>query len=218
MITHHTNLLNYLIERYNLKSYLEVGVQNPANNFHKINCDLKIGVDPCIEKYHGFRWGSTNQFWALFPDESDTWFKRNQEGSDTTMFDICFIDGLHHADQVQRDFENSLKCLNDGGFIVIHDTCPDEEIATCVPRGNQKKWFGDVYKFAMNLYRYLNIQFFTLDIDCGCTVAWKINNHHNPPALAPVSWAHYLERRKALMQIILPSEIEKYLPVEAAVT
>ena len=30
-------------------------------------------------------------------------------------FDLIFIDGLHHADQVKRDFENSLRCLNDNG-------------------------------------------------------------------------------------------------------
>lgn len=50
-INHHTQLLNYLIERYGLKSYLEIGLQNPANNFDKINAWLKIGVDPiCLNR------------------------------------------------------------------------------------------------------------------------------------------------------------------------
>ena len=48
-ITHHTQLLNVLIKKHNLKSYLEIGVQNPANNFDKIECDSKVGVDPEVK-------------------------------------------------------------------------------------------------------------------------------------------------------------------------
>ena len=48
MITNHTQLLNALIEKYNLKSYLEIGVQNPTNNFDKVNCKEKWGVDPDV--------------------------------------------------------------------------------------------------------------------------------------------------------------------------
>ena len=136
MITHHTQLLNYLIERYGLKSYLEIGVQNPANNFDKINCPYKEGVDPEIKRRGD-----------LFDMTSDKYFEMIPE---YRFFDLIFIDGLHHADQVKRDFENSLRCLNDNGFIVIHDTLPDEEQYTTVPR-QTKKWFGDVYKFAMTL-------------------------------------------------------------------
>ena len=42
-------------------------------------------------------------------------------------FDLIFIDGLHLANQVQKDIENSLKFIKDEGFIVLHDCNPPSE-------------------------------------------------------------------------------------------
>jgi hypothetical protein len=156
-ITHHTQLLNSLIEKHNLKSYLEVGVNNPANNFDKIKCEYKEGVDPAVKHKD------------VASITSDQYFPRSIElGS---SFDLIFIDGLHHADQVKRDFENSLKCLNDNGFIVIHDVLPQNERGTIVPR-QTREWWGDVYKFAMTMHDY-GCEFKTFNIDNGCMVVSK---------------------------------------------
>lgn len=140
MITHHTELLNALIEKYNLKSYLEIGVQNPANNFDKVKCEKKVGVDPELYGLQGM---------SIYQKTSDEWFNEkvfNYKTDDyeqvNTIFDLIFIDGLHHADQVKRDFENSLRCLSDNGFIVIHDVLPENEAGTIVPR-ETKQWWGD---------------------------------------------------------------------------
>jgi hypothetical protein len=156
-ITHHTQLLNSLIEKHNLKSYLEIGVNNPANNFDKIKCEYKEGVDPAVKHKD------------VASITSDQYFPRSIElGS---SFDLIFIDGLHHADQVKRDFENSLKCLNDNGFIVIHDVLPQNERGTLVPR-QTREWWGDVYKFAMTMHDY-GCEFKTFNIDNGCMVVSK---------------------------------------------
>ncbi len=168
MITHHTELLNALIEKYNLKSYLEIGVQNPANNFDKINLIIKNGVDP---EYKG-----NNH--RIFKITSDEYFKLDPV--DTT-FDIIFIDGLHHSDQVKRDFENSLRCLSDNGFIVIHDVLPENESGTIVPR-ETKVWWGDVYKWAMSICEYDGIEYKTFDIDNGCMVINKNSKNKGKPA------------------------------------
>jgi len=158
-INHHTQLLNYLINKHGLQSYLEIGVNNPMNNYHKIRLPVenKVGVDPCLTLKDN-----------LLPITSDIFFARQ-----TDKFDLIFIDGLHYADQVKKDFENSLACLNDGGYILIHDTLPPSEETTCVPRGTQKQWWGDVYLFAMRLCEYDGIGFITFDFDCGCTLVWK---------------------------------------------
>lgn len=164
MITHHTDLLNALIEKYSLKSYLEIGVQNPANNFDKINVSfVKIGVDPEFDgdiKGNGF---------ALLKLSSDEFFEMNDN---TGRFDLIFIDGLHHADQVRRDFENALRCLSEHGFIVIHDVLPTHEHGTLVPR-QSKQWWGTVYKWAMNISTYPGIGYKTFNIDEGCMLVWK---------------------------------------------
>lgn len=93
-----------LIDERKYKSYLEIGCQSNTT-FLKIICDKKIGVDP--EK------GGTHRM------TSDQFFEQN-----TDRFDIVFIDGDHHHDQVTKDIENSLDVLNVGGCIVLHDCYP----------------------------------------------------------------------------------------------
>jgi hypothetical protein len=72
------------------KSYLEIGVSG-GENFQKIRCENKVGVDP----------EPTSPATIFLP--SDDFFKQNKE-----TFDVIFIDGLHHSDQVLRDINNSL--------------------------------------------------------------------------------------------------------------
>ena len=160
MITNHTQLLNALIEKYKLKSYLEIGVQNPANNFDKVMCGFKHGVDPAVSSRPECIFNLTSdEFFFMMP-------------SLRPIYDLIFIDGLHHADQVKRDFENSLRCLSDNGFIVIHDVLPENEAGTKVPR-ETKQWWGDVYKWAMGVCEYSGIGYKTFDIDNGCMLVWK---------------------------------------------
>ena len=197
MITTHTQLLNALIEKYGLKSYLEIGVQNPANNFNLISCKLKTGVDPECE------W--TNEINNVTSDE---FFERYySKVNNRTTFDLVFIDGLHHADQVKRDFENSLRCLSDNGFIVIHDVLPDEEQFTQVPRST-KKWFGNVYQFAMTLNQYDGIGFVTFNIDCGCTLVWIIPDKVAPPKITDTfDWPTYTSIGRVLLNVTNNIEI-----------
>jgi len=48
---------------------------------------------------------------------SDDYFKKNSN----EKFDLIYIDGNHHADNVLRDARNSFKLLNKRGFIVFDD-------------------------------------------------------------------------------------------------
>ncbi|HXS57494.1 MAG TPA: class I SAM-dependent methyltransferase [Hanamia sp.] len=195
MITHHTQLLNALIEKYNLKSYLEIGVQNPANNFDKIKCEFKVGVDPEIND-------TLDEDYMLLKKASDDFFNGKIEwAAKPFYFDLIFIDGLHHADQVKRDFENSLKCLNDNGFIVLHDVLPENEQGTKVPR-ETKVWWGDVYKFAMTMYDY-GYEFKTFNIDNGCMVVSKtpiIRPIH--PSNIKYDWQTFQMYKHVLLRIV----------------
>jgi len=181
----HTNLLNHLAAKHDLRSYFEIGIQNPANNFNKINCDYKNGVDPEVSSF------------KIFKGTSDSFFEKFGAG---TKFDLIFIDGLHHSDQVERDFNNSLACLNDGGYIVLHDCLPDEEIESCVPRGNQKRWMGDVYKFIFKLNTYDGIDFITYSFDCGCCVVWKDATKKGQSLTDVIDWQFY-QRNKNMLRI-----------------
>lgn len=157
-ITNHTSLLNALISKHDLKSYLEIGIGR-GENFAAINAGVKVGVDPeVIQK-------------GVVKTTSDEFFQQNFNNQ--KPFDLIFIDGLHTAEQVKRDFENSLKCLSDNGFIVIHDVLPENEEGTKVPR-QTKCWWGSVYKFAMTIKEsYDDIEVRTYNIDQGCMVVKK---------------------------------------------
>lgn len=67
-----------------------------------------------------------------------------------TMYDIIFIDGLHHSNQVDKDIENSLKFLKQDGFIILHDCNPPEYEIQLVPR-QTGIWNGDVWKSIVKL-------------------------------------------------------------------
>lgn len=193
----HTELLNYLATKYNLKSYLEVGVQSPDNNLNKIKCEYKVGVDPDVTSKQVFRCTSDEYF----------------DSAHKESFDLIFIDGLHHADQVKRDFENSLRCLNNGGFIVIHDTLPENEEGTIVPR-QTKVWWGSVYQFAMTLNSRTDVGFFTLNMDNGCTVVWKHQSEIDKTKLADaynLDWETYKSIGSVLLNVIQPEQLETYI-------
>lgn len=189
-MTTRTELLNFLAKRYGLERYLEIGVQNPANNFDLIQCLIKTSVDP-----------DPNSM-ATCGMTSDEYFTTQKTYS--WGFDLIFIDGLHHADQAARDFTNSFKVLAPGGFIVLHDCNPPKEEYTHVPR-DSKMWWGDVYKFASRLSR--NETFCTVDIDCGCGVFKKTNGVSILDAVP--DWNHFDKNRKTLLNLISAEEFLK---------
>jgi hypothetical protein len=107
------DIIQYLIDSNNFKSYLEIGVRYAAEidgiSLMTIKCNKKVGVD--IQNPA-----------ATYIMSSDKYFQ-----SFNQTFDIIFIDGDHEKNQVHRDILNSLNCLNDGGIIVCHDINPPSE-------------------------------------------------------------------------------------------
>lgn len=210
-ITHHTNLLNALIEKYSLNSYLELGINNPANNFDLISINgvgaypKKVAVDPAYTGWPfltgHFQNMTSDEFFKMHIVDSTT--KCGECYEFTEKFDLIFIDGLHTAYQVKRDFENSLNCLSDNGFILIHDVLPENEAGTKVPR-ETRIWWGDVYKFAMTIHQYPGINFKTFNIDNGCMLVWKEKDCLPKANAKPHNndWASYLQYRDLLMNVV----------------
>ncbi|WP_211222993.1 class I SAM-dependent methyltransferase [Salinimicrobium terrae] len=128
-----TEVLNFLLS---LKSddtfYLEIGVRNPIYNFNYIKATKKYSVDPGLEY---------DQNPVDFKITSDEFFRKLRNGeilSSEIKFDVIFIDGLHLAEQVDRDIINSLNHVKDDGFIVLHDCNPPSEWHA---REYHKYWF-----------------------------------------------------------------------------
>ena len=120
-----TDIINFLLsvcEKQNeATTYLEIGVRNPDHNFTHIKAKTKYSVDPGVE----FEKNPVD-----FKLTSDEFFSQLDNGeilSKDTRFDVIFIDGLHLAEQVDRDIENALNYIKEDGFIVLHDCNPPTE-------------------------------------------------------------------------------------------
>lgn len=150
-----TQIVNELIKKIDAKRYLEIGVSD-GSNFSNIRCDYKIGVDP------------DPQSPANTKMTSDEFFNSNKE-----KFDVIFVDGLHHSDQVTRDIENSLEILSPGGYIVCHDMNPEKEEHQVIPF-TSGTWNGDCWRSLVELRKTRSdLTIFTVDTDYGCSVIYR---------------------------------------------
>jgi hypothetical protein len=187
-----TDLLNHLAGKIDAYRYLEIGVQDPAHNFDKINIPHKVGIDPSPN--------SISDYGPVYMFTSDEFFEKCAEdlGYHDNKFHLIFIDGLHTAEQVMKDFENALKILSPGGFIVLHDCNPEKEEHTIVPRPTERgHWNGDVYKFAC----ILKSQKYTVDIDNGCMVI-PYTKEWGGQAHPLQNWDYFDKNRKELLNLI----------------
>lgn len=150
-----TDIINYLIERYNYKNYLEIGVQFPHSNYDKIHIESKTGVEPfpaedLLQK-------------SIVELTSDDFF--NSLEADV-KYDIIFIDGLHTREQCVKDIINSLKHLSDNGTILVHDCLPTAEYQT-THEDNGREWTGDVWKSIVDIKQKDGLDVSTIDTDWG---------------------------------------------------
>lgn len=196
-IANHTDLLNLIATTIRAKSYLEIGVFNPDHNFNKIKVPLKLSIDPDPKAK------------ASLCATSDAYFEANKGQH---KYDLIFIDGLHHAEQVKKDLLNAWQHLNDNGVIVLHDCNPPTEATTCVPRGSQREWCGDVYRLAASI---LHPSKFTVDFDYGCTV---IRSSGDPAEVLTVdeitlgiSWEQFDTNRDKLLNLVSVEEAEEII-------
>ena len=149
------DLINEIIKKKNIKSYLEIGCDDNLL-FDKIKLDGKIGIDP--------RQGGNMK------TTSDNFFSTNQK-----YFDLVFIDGLHEFEQVNKDIENSLNFLNNGGYILLHDCLPTQCDIQAVPR-YRHYWTGDVWKSIVKFRHRKDLFIQTLLIDMGVGIIQKKEN------------------------------------------
>lgn len=156
-----TDIINLFIEKYGYKKYLEIGVFDTSSNFDKIIIENKVGVDPANVK-GGVQYNMT----------SDEFFKQNNEN-----FDIIFIDGLHHSNQVYKDIINAINCLNDNGVIIMHDCNPTSQQMQMIPR-ESVDWTGDCWKAFVKFRRTHgeNYEAFVINTDYGVGVIKKTDD------------------------------------------
>jgi len=192
-----TEIINYLVDLYGYKTYLEIGVDNPNVNFNRVKARIKTGVDPNVNTTHKIT--------------SDQFFSTNKQ-----TFDIIFIDGLHHHDQVIRDIQNALNFLNTNGTIVVHDCNPTTEAMQQVPRV-QGEWTGDVWKAWIHFRKDSNLSMYVLDTDYGVGIIRKGSQvpikehsfHYSDFAQHKRNWLNLVPVKPDPISVVIPA-FEQY--------
>ncbi len=180
-----TEIIQLLIDKYDLKLYLEIGVFDGAN-FNKIRCDLKHSVDP--------------NYPATFEMASDEFFFDNPS---VVLYDIIFIDGLHTAKQAYKDIKSSYSCMTLRGFIVVHDCNPATKWHTRPESeyNRGEEWNGTTYRgFIKFKEEHPELTCFTVNADYGCGIITDRPILKN--AICDKYWDYFEQNRTELLQLI----------------
>lgn len=145
---HYYNLIKWVVNLTNCQSYLEIGIYT-GECIHNIRDIVKKCV--AVDVSDNMSDKEKIEFNLM---SSDEFFDQNSD-----LFDIIFIDGDHNYEQVEKDFENSLKILNTFGIIILHDTDPIDYGMTHI------KYCSDSYKIVNYIEKnHLELNIITLPI------------------------------------------------------
>jgi len=170
---HKYEILSLFHEIYNPQLYFEIGVDRGVS-IRLAKCKT-IGVDP--KPTSG---GNANEA-EIHVLKSDKFFEKNLLNG--RVPDLVFIDGLHHFDQVIRDFRNTEKNCKRNTIIVIDDILPSHTGQT-TREWKPGAWTGDVWKVIPILKKYRpDLKIILLDsnptglmevtnLDCENTILW----------------------------------------------
>lgn len=191
-----TQIINAIIAKFSFNTYLEIGVRDANENFNLINIEIKDGVDPAPVTTVNFKM------------TSDVFFQKESEGK---KYDIIFIDGLHTDEQVYKDTINSIKHLNDGGFIVLHDCNPPTEYHIRSYEEYLKtrgQWNGTVFRGFIKLKNeLLDWNCFTIDTDFGCGIITKHDfGFKTNIDSSQINWVYFNQHRLDLLNLISYNE------------
>ena len=141
------DLLADIHRRRQPQVYLEIGVATGKSLALARTGTTALGVDPATAATELLIYHSPENRPQLYREPSDDFFANRNVVKEMgrPCFDVAFIDGLHHFDQVLRDFINVEKYAGPDSVILIHDCLPiNAEVAT--RERTTAFWTGDVWK------------------------------------------------------------------------
>lgn len=153
-------VLQNILKAKLLERYLEIGCLTDEC-FSKIVASFKLGVDPISG---GTLRMTSDQFFSIWVGQP---------------FDLVFIDGDHHHDQVVRDIDGAFRNLSDDGVVVMHDCLPPD------PNYESPALCGTAWRAFARLRQRPDVEAFCVDADFGVGVAWKAEN--SSPVILPRS-------------------------------
>jgi hypothetical protein len=154
-----------------------------------------------------------------FKVTSDEFFDRLRKGqilSAGVKFDTIFIDGLHLAEQVDRDVKNALDFIKDDGFVVMHDCNPPtewhaREDSICIHTPAVRHWNGTTWKAFLKWRCNESVQSCCIDADWGVGIISKTRSLGNSiPQVNPFFEFQTLDNdRKKMLNLVTFDEFKK---------
>ncbi|MGL6278035.1 MAG: class I SAM-dependent methyltransferase, partial [Gaiella sp.] len=205
--------------------YLELGVKDGAC-FQAIDARTKVAVDPAFAFRVPVRaWLRTHLLRArtgslYFRTTSDAFFRR--AGRRLQPFAVVFVDGLHTAEQSQRDVLNALAVLEPGGAVVVHG-CNPESPAAAAPTlaeaqrtpGYRHVWNGDVYRTIVRLRTRPDLRVVVIDLDQGVGIVTPGRNDDPLPlsevAVDALTYEDLRRDRQLLLGLRPPIDLDEIL-------
>ena len=139
---HYLEFLSALHERLAPPTYLEIGVRHGDSLMLAHQQAKAVGIDPQLELRVALRPGV-----ALFEETSDEFFDRDDPLAplDGEPVAFAFIDGMHLAEFVVRDFANVERHAAWSSVVVFDDILP-RTVEEAARDRRTRAWTGDVYK------------------------------------------------------------------------
>ena len=195
------DIINYLIEKNNYISYLEIGVRDPKACFNRIIAEHKDGVDP-----------QPLSLEINYPMMSAEFFDLIR-GHDEIKYDIIFVDGAHIYETAKDDVLNSFLHLTTNGTIVMHDCNPPSmwHQRPAEAYDGSGEWNGTAWKAYVEL-RCLrkDLSMSVIDTDYGVGViqfgkqkVWKTDDFKKC-----IEYEYLDNNRQRLLNLISPEEFE----------
>lgn len=244
-----TIIIQEIVKKLKAKTYLEIGVFK-GENFLQIRTPIRIAIDPCLiitktqkliealkNKYFFIRnrssLGSFSIFDKYYEMTSNRFFKTKTDLLEKNRLDVVLVDGSHSFEQSYIDVLNSLKYLNDNGFIVMHDCNPTSELMAYpveyienedsfekarkkIGIENIKYWSGDVWKSIVALKATRDdLSITVLNCDFGVGIIRKGKNKNKIDVtydeIKNLDYNYLDKNRKAVLTLKEPRYLYKIL-------
>jgi predicted O-methyltransferase YrrM len=142
----YVDVLRDLHALINPRLYLEIGIGKGSSLALATRSAIAIDPDP----HPG--WKVSNPAVTFYRCTSDDFFFFHGKKAFPGAVELAFIDGMHLAEYVYRDFMNVERWMHPKGAIVIDDVLPNHPVQANRERQSQV-WTGDVWRFAALLAR-----------------------------------------------------------------
>jgi predicted O-methyltransferase YrrM len=147
----------------NIKNYLELGVALGGSFFlNSIFLQKTLAKSHCVDSlaYKDVPWvqqtyekinSKVERLKEYFPDKEFKFFNSTTDDffiSNTQYYDCIFIDADHDYEGVIKDYRNSLKFINKGGYLIFHDISNDRTgVARCWKEVKEERAGSPIFEF-----------------------------------------------------------------------